>query len=203
MGVDPWADENEEHETRGGVSSAEGVDELEREARRRREQVRATANPPARPARPVEQRLFPPQWAPPPLTIPSPPRARSQFYNEGYREGVEEGKKATVQEGFNLGFREGATAGLAYGQARGAACSVAIFAGQVPGSSGWKASIAATTRTLEEMKPSAAAKSAREDFERVLAAEAAGSDPGTRARPPRVSTRRRSARACATRDASS
>jgi hypothetical protein len=84
-----------------------------------------------------------------------------------------------VQEGFNLGFREGATAGLAYGQARGAACSVAIFAGQVPGSSGWKASVAATTRMLEETKPSAAAKSAREDFERVLAAEAAGSDPGT------------------------
>ena len=92
-----------------------------------------------------------------------------------------------MQEGFNLGFREGATAGLAYGQARGAACSVAIFAGQVPGSSGWKASIAATTRTLEEMKPSASAKFAREDFERVLAAEAAGSDPGTRdASSPRV-----------------
>ena len=84
-----------------------------------------------------------------------------------------------MQEGFNLGFREGATAGLAYGQARGAACSVSIFAGQVPRSSGWKASIAATTRMLEETKPSAAAKSAREDFERVLAAEAAGSDPGT------------------------
>ena len=26
MGVDPWADENDEHETRGGVSSGEGVD---------------------------------------------------------------------------------------------------------------------------------------------------------------------------------
>lgn len=72
MGVDPWADENDEHETRAGVSSGEGVDELEREARRRREQVRATANPHARPARPVKQCAFSPQWAPPPLTIPPP-----------------------------------------------------------------------------------------------------------------------------------
>ena len=43
MGVDPWADENDEHESRGGQgeSSDEGASELEREARRRREQVRA------------------------------------------------------------------------------------------------------------------------------------------------------------------
>mmetsp|Transcript_43297 Transcript_43297/g.69702 ORF Transcript_43297/g.69702 Transcript_43297/m.69702 type:complete len:103 (+) Transcript_43297:290-598(+) len=97
MGADPWADENEACEE-GGIGAGDGGDvELEREARRRRD----------------------------------------QFWSEGYREGVEEGKKATVQQGFNRGFREGAAAGLAYGQVRGAACSVAIFAGQVPGSSRW------------------------------------------------------------------
>jgi len=63
---------------------------------------------------------------------------REQFWSEGYREGIEEGKKATVQRGFNVGFREGAAAGVAYGQVRGAAVSVGIFAGQVPGSGGWR-----------------------------------------------------------------
>ena len=167
MGVDPWADENDEHETRGGVSSGEGVDELEREARRRREQVRATATPPRAPPDPSNNAFFPSVGTaaaddPPPL-----PRSLAVL-----QRGVPRGRRGREEShragGFNLGFREGATAGLAYGQARGAACSVSIFAGQVPGSSGWKASIAATTRMLEEMKPSAAAKSAREDFERVL-----------------------------------
>ena len=90
-----------------------------------------------------------------------------QFWNEGYREGVEEGKKATVQAGFNVGFREGATAGLAYGQARGAARSVQIFAGQVPGSSGWTSAVAETARLIEEMPPRDAARAAGEDSERV------------------------------------
>lgn len=110
-----------------------------------------------------------------------PPRPLlSQFWSEGYREGIEEGKKATVQEGFNLGFREGAAAGVAYGQVRGAACSVAIFAGQVPGSSGWKAALAETLKTVDALPtPMDAVKAARVDFERAMAANARGGEPGT------------------------
>lgn len=85
-----------------------------------------------------------------------------------------------MQEGFNLGFKEGATAGLAYGQVRGAACSVAIFAGQVPGSSRWKESIAETFKTMEQLAaPVDAARAARVNFERGVAAEANGGEPAT------------------------
>ena len=85
-----------------------------------------------------------------------------------------------MQQGFNLGFKEGATAGLAYGQVRGAACSVAIFAGQVPGSSRWKESIAETLRTMEQLAaPVDAVRAARVDFERAMTAEANGGEPAT------------------------
>ena len=65
-------------------------------------------------------------------------RRRELFFAEGFRDGIEEGKSATVQEGFDRGFREGAVAGLAYGRARGGVRSLALFAGLVPGSSGWR-----------------------------------------------------------------
>ena len=69
---------------------------------------------------------------------------------------------------------------VAYGQVRGAACSVAIFAGQVPGSSRWKESIAETLRTMEQLaKPVDAVRAARVDFERRMAAEANGGEPAT------------------------
>lgn len=85
-----------------------------------------------------------------------------------------------MQEGFNLGFKEGATAGLAYGQVRGAACSVAIFAGQVPGSSRWKESIVETLKTMEQLAaPVDAVRAARVEFERGMAAEANGGEPAT------------------------
>jgi hypothetical protein len=71
------------------------------------------------------------------------------------------------------------TAGLAYGQVRGAACSVAIFAGQVPGSSGWKEKIAGTLKTMEELGANYGFKAARVDFERAMAAEAGGGEPVT------------------------
>lgn len=171
MGVDPWADENDEHESRGGQGeySDEGASELEREARRRREQVRAdersrASSAPA-PTADSEARVF---QALPRLSLTSVLSTDTpQFWNEGYREGVEEGKKATVQAGFNVGFREGATAGLAYGQARGAARSVRIFAGQVPGSSEWTSAVATTARLIEEMPPRDAARAAGEDAERA------------------------------------
>lgn len=89
-----------------------------------------------------------------------------QFWSEGYREGIEEGKKESVQAGFNVGFREGATSGLAFGQCRGAAISVDIFAGQVPGSSEWKAKIAQTAAMVDHMTPRDAAKEAGMDFEK-------------------------------------
>jgi hypothetical protein len=71
MGVDPWADENDEHESRGGQgdSSDEGASELEREARRRREQVRADgrsrASPDPAPTADARGSLFPSLASPP------------------------------------------------------------------------------------------------------------------------------------------
>jgi flagellar biosynthesis/type III secretory pathway protein FliH len=41
------------------------------------------------------------------------------FWNSGYREGMEEGKKETFQEGFNAGYAQSAAAGLKWGQTRG------------------------------------------------------------------------------------
>lgn len=43
-----------------------------------------------------------------------------QFYNSGYRDGLDEGKELTLQHGFNAGFAEGAHAGFEFGLVRGA-----------------------------------------------------------------------------------
>ena len=51
MGVDPWADEEDEHAEDGGVAG--DATELEREAARRREQVSLVAPPPRSHARSV------------------------------------------------------------------------------------------------------------------------------------------------------
>lgn len=40
---------------------------------------------------------------------------KQQFYNAGFREGLEEGKEVTLQQGFNAGFAEGAQAGYEFG----------------------------------------------------------------------------------------
>jgi hypothetical protein len=164
MGVDPWAEENDEHETRGyhrEFSGDDGNAELEREARRRRDRVR---NGPSSPNHRRHTYFFS-RTLP---NLPVPTHLPSQFWSEGYRDGIEEGKKATVQSGFNVGFREGATAGLAFGQARGAAISVGIFAGQVPGSSEWKSEISQTMTMVAAMTPRDASVAAGVDFEKTL-----------------------------------
>jgi|TARA_B100001142_G_scaffold304415_1_gene332509 hypothetical protein len=99
-------------------------------------------------------------------------RRRELFFAEGFRDGIEEGKSATVQEGFDRGFREGAVAGLAYGRARGAVRSIAVFAGQVPGSSGWRDDARESDAFVREVPPAKAVAAARADFEAAVRAEA-------------------------------
>lgn len=61
---------------------------------------------------------------------------RQEFWNSGYREGLEAGKQETVQAGFNEGYASGAAAGKAWGTACGAAATLAAFAARVPGLAG-------------------------------------------------------------------
>ena len=181
-----WEDENEE-------ATHSGRDEdLERESRSRREQVsrRPPRQPPPRPANPrnrdanaTHRRRRDPT---PILTDAVPFHLSPQFWSEGYREGIEEGKKATVQRGFNVGFREGAAAGVAYGQVRGAAVSVGIFAGQVPGSGGWADAVRGAAGIVQRMRPADAAREAKADHERLLRSESRDGDPGTPTRSEQV-----------------
>jgi hypothetical protein len=93
MGVDPWADENDEHESRGGQgeSSDEGASELEREARRRREQVRADgrsrASPDPAPTADARGSLFP-SLASPPLADLRPRDRHPAVLERGVPRGV-------------------------------------------------------------------------------------------------------------------
>ena len=134
------------------------------------------ANPRNRDANATHRRRRDPT---PILTDAVPFHLSPQFWSEGYREGIEEGKKATVQRGFNRGFREGAAAGVAYGQVRGAAVSVGIFAGQVPGSGGWADAVRGAAGIVQRMRPADAAREAKADHERVVRSELRDGDPGT------------------------
>ena len=175
MGVDLWEDENEE-------ATHSGRDEdLERESRSRREQVsrRPPRQTPPTPETEMRTRHTAAVRPTPILTDAVPFHLSPQFWSEGYREGIEEGKKATVQRGFNVGFREGAAAGVAYGQVRGAAVSVGIFAGQVPGSGGWADAVRGAAGIVQRMRPADAAREAKADHERVVRSELRDGDPGT------------------------
>jgi len=141
------------------------------------------ANPRNRDANATHRRRRDPT---PILTDAVPFHISPQFWSEGYREGIEEGKKATVQRGFNVGFREGAAAGVAYGQVRGAAVSVGIFAGQVPGSGGWADAVRGAAGIVQRMRPADAAREAKADHERLLRSESRDGDPGTPTRSEQV-----------------
>lgn len=52
---------------------------------------------------------------------------RKQFYNIGYRDGLQEGKEATVQEGFNHGFKQSLRVGYNWGLVRGVSSALACL----------------------------------------------------------------------------
>ncbi len=68
---------------------------------------------------------------------------------------------------------------MAYGQVRGAAVSVGIFAGQVPGSGGWADAVRGAAGIVQRMRPADAAREAKADHERLLRSESRDGDPGT------------------------
>ena len=67
---------------------------------------------------------------------------------------------------------------MAYGQVRGAAVSVGIFAGQVPGSGGWADAVRGAAGIVQRMRPADAAREAKADHERVVRSELRDGDPG-------------------------
>ena len=68
---------------------------------------------------------------------------------------------------------------MAYGQVRGAAVSVGVFAGQVPGSGGWADAVRGAAGIVQRMRPADAAREAKADHERLLRSESRDGDPGT------------------------
>ncbi|KAH7622270.1 hypothetical protein NADE_004857 [Nannochloris sp. 'desiccata'] len=63
---------------------------------------------------------------------------REEYWNSGYREGLEAGKHDTVQEGFDEGYALGSSSGYKWGVLRGAALTMqsAATKGLVPASAG-------------------------------------------------------------------
>lgn len=81
----------------------------------------------------------------------------ANFWNSGYKDGLEKGRNETIQSGFNIGFKHGAAQGFAWGQARGAISTLQAFAGQLPGTSSKLDAIFTSGSRLGKVPPEAAA----------------------------------------------
>ncbi|KAK9813239.1 hypothetical protein WJX72_011283 [[Myrmecia] bisecta] len=80
---------------------------------------------------------------------------REQFWNSGYRDGLDAGKEATIQQGFDAGFWEGANAGYEWGLVHGAVMSLRIFSGQVAGTSGLAEQVKQLSERVGDFEPRA------------------------------------------------
>ena len=60
---------------------------------------------------------------------------------------------------------------------QGAAVSVGIFAGQVPGGGGWADAVRGAAGIVQRMRPADAAREAKADHERVVRSELRHGDP--------------------------
>ncbi|GAB4819026.1 hypothetical protein N2152v2_006072 [Parachlorella kessleri] len=56
---------------------------------------------------------------------------REEFFNSGYREGIEAGKEGAVQQGFNAGYAAGSRAGFAWGATCGAVASLTAISAKL------------------------------------------------------------------------